>query len=117
VNWNLPLGGPVSVKVNASTVWQSEVNYGLNEDPGTAQKAYDITNLNLTFGLTNHPRFSLSFFVNNLFDTHYDANIGNVAGNFTWPAQPAGTQVEAYTHEVARDYDRFFGLRFAFTSD
>jgi iron complex outermembrane receptor protein len=117
VNWNLPLGGPLSVKVNASTVWQSEVNYGLNEDPGTAQKAYDITNLNLTFSLKNQPRFSLSFFVNNLFDTHYDANIGNVAGNFTWPAQPPGTQVEAYTHEVARDYDRFYGLRFAFTSD
>lgn len=117
VNWNVPLGGPVSVKANATTVWQSAVNFGLNEDPGTVQKAYDITNLNLTFGLKNHPQFSLSLFVNNLFDTHYDANIGNAAGNFTWPAQPAGTQVEAYTHEIARDYARFFGVRFAFTGD
>jgi len=114
VNWDVPLDGPVSVRFNATTTWQSAVNYGLNEDPGTVQKAYDITNLNLTFGLRAHPGLTLSLFVNNLFDTHYDANIGNVAGNFTWPAQPAGVQVEAYTHEIARDYDRFFGFRIAF---
>src|SRR5579859_2670986 len=114
LNWDVPLDGPVSMKVNATTVWQSAVNFGLNEDPGTVQKAYDITNLSFTFGLRDRPGLSLSLFVNNLFDTHYDANIGNVAGNFTWPGQPAGTQVEAYTHEIARDYNRFYGFRLAF---
>jgi iron complex outermembrane receptor protein len=92
------------------------VNFGLNGDPGTVQGDYDITNLNFTFGLRDDSRFSLSFFINNLFDTHYSANVGNVAGNFTWPAQPPGTQVEAYTREVPRDYSRFVGVRLAVAS-
>ena len=116
VNWRVSPLDDVNLDVNANTVWQSKVNFGLNEDPGTVQGSYDITNLNFTFGLKSDSRFSISFFINNLFDKHYYANVGNVAGNFTWPAQPAGAQVEAYTAEIPRDYDRFFGLRFAFTN-
>ena len=107
----------MTLAINATTVWQSKVNFGLNEDPGTVQGAYDITNLNFTFGLKSDSRFSLSFFVNNLFDTHYYPNVGNVSGNFTWPAQPAGKQVLAYTAEIPRDYSRFFGIRLAVASN
>jgi iron complex outermembrane receptor protein len=116
VDWNVPLPGPLSLAMDATTVWQSKVNFGLNADPGTVQGDYDITNLNFTFGSKNDSRYTLSFFVNNLFDKHYYANVGNVAGNFTWPTQPAGHQVEAYTAEIPRDYNRFFGVRLAISS-
>jgi len=117
VNWKVFQQEPVTLDIDATTVWQSKVNFALNADPGSVQDDYGITNLNFTFGLASDSRFSLSFFVNNLFDKHYYANVGNVAGNFTWPAQPAGRQVEAYTAEIPRDYDRFFGLRLAITSE
>ena len=117
LNWKVLQQEPVTLDIDATTVWQSRVKYALNTDPGTDQGDYGITNLNFTFGLRDDSRFTLSFFVNNLFDRHYYANIGNVAGNFTWPAQPAGKQVEAYTAEIPRDYDRFFGIRLAVASD
>jgi iron complex outermembrane receptor protein len=116
-DWKVLQQSAVTLDINATTVWQSKVNFGLNEDPGTVQGDYDITNLNFTFGLASDSRFTLSLFVNNLFDKHYYANVGNVAGNFTWPAQPAGHQVEAYTAEIPRDYDRFFGIRLAVASN
>jgi len=117
IDWKVLQQEVVTLDINATTVWQSKVNFGLNEDPGTIQDGYGITNLNFTFGLASDSRFSLSLFVNNLFDKHYYANVGNVAGNFTWPAQPAGHQVEAYTAEIPRDYDRFFGIRLAVASN
>ena len=117
VDWKVLQQEAVTLDINATTVWQSKQNYSITEDPGTIQPGYGITNLNFTFGLASDSRFTLSFFINNLFDKHYYANLGNVAGNFTWPAQPAGKQVEAYTAEIPRDYDRFFGIRLAVASN
>jgi len=54
----------------------------------------------------------ISLFCNNAFDRHYAANLANVRGNWTFPTG-AGT---AYAHELPRDYERFFGLRVAYSS-
>lgn len=113
VNWKVLQQEPVTLVINATTVWQSKVNFTLNADPGTVQGAYNITNLNFTFGLKSDSRFSLSLYVNNLFDQHYDANVANVTSNFTWTGQPVGTSPQAMTHQVPRDYSRYFGIRFA----
>jgi hypothetical protein len=51
-------------------------------------------------------------FCNNLFDRHYAVNIGNARSNWSFPTA-AGT---AYTQELPRDYDRYYGIRIAFTS-
>ncbi len=99
-------------ELNANTFWQSAENFSINRDPGTVQPAYGITNVDL--GLTSErvPSLTLHFFCNNLFDRHYAVNLANVKANYTFPA--AGET--AYTHELPRDYDRYFGVRIAFTN-
>jgi len=52
----------------------------------------------------------VTLFCNNLLDKHYAANLSNVRGNYTFP--PGGT---AYTHELPRDFDRFYGIRVGFS--
>jgi len=57
-------------------------------------------------------KFSISLFCNNVLDKQYAANLANVRANWTYPT-PAGS---AYTHELPRDYFRYFGVRVAFQS-
>jgi iron complex outermembrane receptor protein len=104
---------PVDADLSASTFWQSVENFGITKDPGTIQPSYGITNLNLQLTPRRLPHLSVSVFCNNVFDKHYAVNLGNVRGNWTFPTA-AGT---AYTQELPRDYDRFFGLRVAFASN
>jgi iron complex outermembrane receptor protein len=54
----------------------------------------------------------VNLFCNNVFDKHYAANLSNVRGNWTVPTA-AGT---AYAQELPRDYDRFYGVRIAFSN-
>jgi hypothetical protein len=44
-------------------------------------------------------------------DKHYAVNRNNVRGNYSFPV-PSGT---AYTQELARDFDRYYGIRVAFS--
>ncbi len=104
---NMPFYGDLS----ATYVWQSQINYAITHDPGTVQGAYGLMNLNLSFIEQQNKRYTLSFFVNNLFNEHYASNRGNVRGNWFTGSGPA----EAYAQEIPRDYDRYFGLRLAFS--
>jgi iron complex outermembrane recepter protein len=99
-------------ELNVSSFWQSAEDFSINKDPGTLQAPYGITNLDL--GLTPHqvPNLTVHFFCNNLFDRHYAVNINNVKANWTFPS--AGET--AYNHELPRDYDRYYGVRIAFTN-
>ena len=45
-------------------------------------------------------------------DRHYAANLSNVKSNWTF----ATASETAYNHELPRDYDRYFGIRIAFTN-
>jgi iron complex outermembrane recepter protein len=105
-------GLPLEGDLNVSTFWQSTENFSINKDPGTIQAPYGITNLDL--GLTPHvtPNLSVHFFCNNLFDRHYAANITNVKGNWSFPT----ASETAYAQELPRDYDRYYGVRIAFTN-
>jgi iron complex outermembrane recepter protein len=103
---------PVDGDLTLNTFWQSVENFSINKDPGTVQPAYGITNLNLALTPQRAPHFTVSFFCNNLFDKHYAANLSNVRGNWTFPTA-AGT---AYAQELPRDYDRYYGIRVAFSS-
>ena len=103
---------PLDADLSIHTFWQSTENFSINRDPGTVQPSYGITNLNLQLTPRWYESFSVSVFCNNVFDKHYAVNLGNVRGNWTY-ASPAGT---AYTHELPRDYNRYFGVRVAFQS-
>ncbi len=107
--WDLPF----YAKLNANYVWQSTINFGITHDPGTVQKSYGLMNLNLSFFDKDSSRYSVSFFVNNLFDQHYASNISNVRGNWFGGSLPT----EAYAQEIPRDYSRFAGIRLAVSSE
>lgn len=110
---NVP-GLPLDADFTVNTVWQSAENFAITRDPGTIQPSYGITNMNLQFTPQAFSNLSLSVFCNNVFDKHYADNLSNVRSNWTFPnPTPVGN---AYTQGVPRDYDRFFGLRVAFSS-
>lgn len=102
---------PIDADLNVSSVWQSSENFSITKDPGTLQPAYDITNLNLTLTPQRDRRFSLSLFCNNVTNKHYAANLNNVRSNYTYP----GGGGAAYTQELPRDFERYYGLRIAFS--
>jgi iron complex outermembrane receptor protein len=104
----LPLDGDLSV----NTFWQSAENFSINKDPGTIQPAYGITNFDLGLTPQRLPHLSVHLFCNNAFDRHYAANLSNVKSNWTFPT----ASETAYNHELPRDYDRYFGVRIAFTN-
>jgi iron complex outermembrane receptor protein len=101
---------PVDADLNVTSVWQSAENFAVTKDPGTLQPAYNITNLSLTLTPQRDKRFNVTLFCNNLLDKHYAANKGNVRGNYSF--SPAGT---AYTQQLPRDFDRFYGIRIGFS--
>jgi len=103
---------PLDSEVNLTTFWQSAENFSINKDPGTIQPAYGITNLDLALTPRHAPNFTVHLFCNNLFDRHYAVNIGNARSNWSFPTS-AGT---AYTQELPRDYDRYYGIRIAFSN-
>ena len=98
--------------LNVNTFWQSAENFSINKDPGTIQPAYGITNFDLGLTPQRLPNLSVHFFCNNAFDRHYAANLSNVKSNWTFPT----ASETAYNHELPRDYDRYFGIRIAFTN-
>jgi iron complex outermembrane recepter protein len=106
----LPLDGDFTV----TTFFQSAENFAITGDPGSVQRAYGITNMNLKLTPQAMPHLSVSIFCNNVFDKHYADNISNVRSNWTFPnPAPLGT---AYAQELPRDWDRYFGIRVAFAS-
>ena len=103
---------PIDGELNLTTFWQSTENFSINKDPGTVQAPYGITNLDLALTPQRAPNFTVHLFCNNLFDRHYAVNLSNVRSNWSFPTA-AGT---AYAQELPRDYDRYYGIRIAFTS-
>ena len=108
---NLPLV-PLASDLTIDSVWQSAENFGIVRDPGTEQPAYNITNVNLQFTGQQSTRLRVSLFVNNVFDKHYADNLANVRASWSFPLAADS----AYSHELPRDYFRYFGIRFSFTS-
>jgi iron complex outermembrane receptor protein len=104
-------GLPVDADFTVNSVWQSAEDFSITGDPGTIQPAYNLTNVNLQITPQRFSHMSVSVFCNNALDKHYAVNLSNVKSNWTFP--PGGT---AYTQELPRDWDRFFGIRVAFAS-
>lgn len=102
----------LDAELNASTFWQSSENFSINRDPGTVQPPYGITNLDLGLTSDRVPNLTVHFFCNNLLDRNYAANLSNVKANYTFPV--AGET--AYSHELPRDYDRYYGVRIVFSN-
>lgn len=87
-------------------MYQSRINYSLNQDPNTIQRGYGIANLSLGIRQPEH-RYELMLFVNNLFNKHYFQNITNSSGNY------AG--LLALQSYLPRDFARYGGIRGSFS--
>ena len=108
--WKLSLSGEYTPTLTSSLqgllqvtyTYQSQINFGLNQDPETIQKGYGITNLSL--GVRDSAgRWEVAGFVYNLFDKQYYYNITNAFGN-----QGNAEAVQSY---VPRDFRRYGGVR------
>ncbi|MDE0270447.1 MAG: TonB-dependent receptor [Gammaproteobacteria bacterium] len=96
---NLPFDG----FVNLSYQWQDDVNFSLLADPGAKQDAYGIANLSLGIIESRSERYSVTLFVNNLFDEDYVTNIANFGG--LWGNAPT------YIQTFPRDAERYAGIQ------
>ena len=108
--WKASLNGEYTPTLTSSLqgllqvayTYQSQINFGLNNDPETIQKGYGITNLSI--GVRDSAgRWEVAGFVNNLFDKQYFYNITNSLGN-----QGNAEAVQSY---VPRDFRRYGGVR------
>ena len=101
----LPMEGlPFSGFANLSYQWQDDVNFSLLGDPGAHQDSYGIANLSLGIVESGSQRYSVTVFVNNLFDEDYVASIANFGG--LWGNQPT------YIQTFPRDAERYVGVQF-----
>ena len=97
---NLPFNG----FLNLSYQWQQDVNFSLLGDPGAEQDAYGIANLSLGIVDGVSERYSVTLFVNNLFDEDYVSSIANLGG--LWGGSPT------YIQTFPRDAERYAGIQF-----
>ena len=100
----LPLEAlPFDGFLNLSFQWQDDVNFSLLGDPGAEQDAHGIANLSLGIVDSVSERYSVTLFVNNLFDEDYTSSIGNFG--FLWGSNPV------YVQNFPRDAERYAGIQ------
>jgi iron complex outermembrane receptor protein len=107
--WKLNLGwdftqpmGPYEFIFSGAYAYQTKVNFSLNQDPSTVQKAYGVVNVSTGFRKPGGG-YQAVIFVNNVFDQGYAVNGANQYGTF-------GNQLVAET-QPARDFHRYAGVR------
>ena len=106
-DYALDLGdAPFQGVLAGAYMYQSRINYSLNQDPNTIQRGYGIANISLGIRQPEH-RYEVMLFVNNLFNKHYFQNITNSSGNY------AG--LLALQSYLPRDFARYGGIRGPFS--
>lgn len=104
---DLPQNVPFKAFVGANVRWQDDINFSLNQDPRTIQKAYSIVDMNL--GIADREgKYKLTAFANNLFDKRYAQGLGNGTSGYSNPAIPTA---QGKTWFPGRDAFRYFGAR------
>jgi len=102
--------------IAGTTRYQSRTQFSLNQDPGTIQGAYSISNL--SFGVKDkQDRYKFTFLVNNVFDKRYATGLNNAIANGTWSPKAPNTPIAVNTTEwmPPRDFQRYYGARLDMT--
>ena len=94
--------GDYEMIFSGAYAYQTKVNFSLNTDPGTVQKAYGVLNVSGGFRKPGGG-YQAVIFVNNVFDKSYGVNGANQFGNF-------GSQTVTEL-QPARDFHRYAGVR------
>lgn len=104
--YDIPLAHDRGAFIGFNYRWQSAVNYSLNTDPTTIQRAYGI--LDASAGLSaGGGKYKLTVFANNLLNKHYAVNLYDSASGFSAP----GVNTRGTMWQPARDAWRYFGVK------
>ncbi|WP_144098614.1 TonB-dependent receptor [Croceicoccus sediminis] len=101
-DFSQPVSQRLAVFTRGNYTWQSDVNFSLSQNPRTVQDAYGIANLSVGVKEQND-RWSVSVFVNNLFDEKYASRIIDDTNPRNSPY--------ILTQQLPRNFDRYFGAR------
>ena len=101
---------PFSAFAGFAYTWQSAVNFSLNQDPITVQRAYGIANFSLGIN-DNHDHYKLTLFVDNAFDKRYTVGISDITSGFLTAGGTPLPGSSGTTAMLARDAFRYFGGR------
>lgn len=71
-------GTDLKVFGQAAASFQSDYNFAIEQDPNQLQDGFTIVDVSAGIG-TKDDRYKLTFFVKNLFDTHYLSFVGNAS--------------------------------------
>ncbi|MDB5918958.1 MAG: tonB dependent receptor family protein [Massilia sp.] len=93
---------PFDLKFNANYNYQTAVNFDPNGNPIAVQRAYGIVNLSTNL-IDRAGRYDVSFFVNNLANTHYVAGMTDQGARWG--------NLSALTGWRSRDSERYMGIR------
>jgi iron complex outermembrane receptor protein len=94
-----PLQGGLTLEYGADYSWQSKVQFDLQQQPDSFQKAYGIVNASIA--LVSDKGWRLALIGKNLADTSYSTLVQNNPG-------------PAITRYVPRDDERYFGVTFRY---
>jgi iron complex outermembrane recepter protein len=105
--YDVPIGADYQGFLTFAYRWQSKINFSLSQDPATVQRSYGIFDAGIGAS-TGEGRYKLTFFVNNLFDKQYAANLVNTSSGFNNGGSVAATGT---AWQPARDAYRYIGVR------
>ena len=104
-DFSQPINQGIALFTRGNYTWQSDVNFSLSQNPRTVQDAYGIANLAVGIEDTDEA-WSVSVFVNNLFDKAYASRIIDDTNPRNNPF--------VLTQQLPRNYERYFGARLRF---
>jgi iron complex outermembrane receptor protein len=102
--YDVPLPSlPFDGFITGSYTWQDELNFSLSGNPATVQDSYGVGNFSLGITERANNRYTVTAFVNNLFDEEYAAGIADLS--------PIYGNVKTLLHQLPRSAQRYAGLR------
>ncbi len=99
----IPLSAGGNIVLGANYSWRDEAQMLVDQNPYGVQDSFGILNLSVGWK-SDSSKLSATLFCNNVFDEHYFTDIQDF-----WSAPWGG--VNTIVGQVARDTNRYFGLR------
>jgi iron complex outermembrane receptor protein len=107
-NYEIPLGGELSVFLDVGYRWQSQVIFALAQDPYSVQPSYGIFNFSSSLAAKH---WKLTLFCSNVFDKQYAINRGTATQFNISPYAAPFTTATFWT--PGRDAFRYGGIKVA----
>ena len=111
-DWKLNIGARYDVPfaelpfdgfVTAAYFWQDELNFSISNNPATVHDSYGVANISVGINERENNRYSVSLFVNNVFDEEYASAIADVS--------PIYNDAKTLMHHIPRGAERYAGVR------